>query len=450
VAPDAPRVRLVVLNYDGGELVVRCLEALRKLDWPADRLEVVVVDNVSTDGSDRVIAERFPEVRLVRNTANTGFPANNLALRDLDGVDYVGLVNPDSFVEPGWLRALVAALDADAGLGAASARMLFADRFVAVEVTTPTFVPGPADRRELGVRVSGVRVDGVDRWRAAQIPDGSWGIEHDRAGRTFQWTRDRATVRVPVPDGGGPDTPVAGLLLAAETTKAVTLRCGAEERTVMVAPTAEWVSIPLAGPATDVVNNVGSIVFDDGYGADRGYLEPDEGQYDAPAEVFAWCGGSVLFRPGYLADVGLLDERFFLYYEDTDLSWRGRARGWRYRYVPDAVVRHVHAASSGEGSPTFAHYVERNRLLMVAKNAPRAMAARAVWRFALVTASYARRDVVRPLLGLHRPNVTQVRRRTGSLLGFLRLLPAMLVARRRLRRRATVGDRELAAWLVAR
>ncbi len=59
---------------------------------------------------------------------------------------------------------------------------------------------------------------------------------------------------------------------------------------------------------------------------------------------------------------GLFDERFFMYYEDTDLAWRGRARGWRYRYVPDAVLRHVHAATSVEGSPLFRHYVERNRL----------------------------------------------------------------------------------------
>ena len=92
--------------------------------------------------------------------------------------------------------------------------------------------------------------------------------------------------------------------------------------------------------------------------------------------MFAWCGGSVLLRPAYLADVGLFDDDFFLYYEDTDLSWRGRSRGWRYRYVPEARARHVHAASTGEGSPVFQHYVERNRLLMLVKNAPPRLACR--------------------------------------------------------------------------
>ena len=75
-----------------------------------------------------------------------------------------------------------------AGLGAASARMLFADRFLESAVESPTFVPGAADVRELGVMVSGARVDGKDRWRDTQFGEGTWGIEHDRAGGTFQWT----------------------------------------------------------------------------------------------------------------------------------------------------------------------------------------------------------------------------------------------------------------------
>src|SRR5918994_900216 len=433
VVPDTPRVRVVVLNYNGGGLVVQCLEGLGKLDWPDDRLQVVVIDNASTDGSDAVIAERFPAVRLIRSPENTGFPANNLALGDLDGLDYVGLVNPDSCVEPGWLRPLVAALEADEDLGAVSPRMLFADRFVDVEISCPTFVPGTADRRTLGVRVSGARVDGVDRWRDVQLAEGTWGIEHDRDGRTSHWTSERAVVRVPV--GLGPsatrqpaaDDPgrggdislsVAEFCVAAETRKAITLRCGAIKRRVEVGTSPTWVAIPLVGPARDVVNNLDSIVFDDGYGADRGFLEPDEGQYDQPAEVFAWCGGSVLLRPAYLTDVGLFDERFFLYYEDTDLSWRGRTRGWRYH------------------------------LLMLLKDAPRALALRAVWRYLLVTLSYARRDVLRPMLRLHRPNVEQVRRRIASFLGFLRLAPAMLVDRRRIRRRATLGDEEIRAWFT--
>jgi GT2 family glycosyltransferase len=446
--PDAPLVRLVVLNWNGADHLARCLDALCALDWPADRLDLVVVDNASTDGSD-AIAERNPRVRLIRNDHNGGFVANNLALSDLDGVDYVGLVNADSFVEPGWLRALVDGIEADDGLGAVSARMVFADRFAEVTIESPTFSPPGPDPRDLGVMVSGLRVDGVDRWRDAQLADGAWGIEHRADGTAFQWTSGRATVRVPVGDAARLPAHVE-LALAGERPKRVTVRSGDESRTVDVGRDRAWHDVPVGGEPIDVVNNVGSIIIEGGYGADRGYLEPDTGQYDAPAEVFAWCGGSVLFRPSYLADVGLFDDDFFLYYEDTDLSWRGRSRGWRYRYVPDARARHIHAASTGEGSPVFQHYVERNRLLMLVKNAPAGMAAHAAWRYALTTASYARRDIVAPLVGLHRPRPTVVWRRVRSFLDFLRLVPGALVARRRIRRAASVGDDELLAWAVRR
>ncbi len=364
-----PMVRVVVLNWNGADHLGRCLDALCGLDWPVDRLDLVVVDNASTDGSDR-IPEGYPRIRVVRNDHNGGFVANNLALRDLADVDYVGLVNADSFVEPGWLRALVAGIEADDGLGAVSARMVFADRFVEVAISSPTFAPPGPDPRRLGVMVSGVRVDGVDRWRAAQVADGAWGIEHRLDGGTFQWTSDHATLRVPVGDGSTLPQGVE-VELAAEAPKAVTVRSGDATATLTVGREPGWHAVPLGGEPIDVVQNAGSVIIEGGYGADRGFLEPDTGQYDAPAEVFAWCGGSVLLRPGYLADVGLFDDDFFLYYEDTDLSWRGRSRGWRYRYVPGARARHVHAASTGEGTPVFQHYVERNRLLMLVKNAPR-------------------------------------------------------------------------------
>jgi hypothetical protein len=98
----------------------------------------------------------------------------------------------------------------------------------------------------------------------------------------------------------------------------------------------------------------------------------------------------------------------------------------------------------------FQHYVERNRLLMLAKVAPRDLAWGALWRYLLVTLSYARRDIVGPVLRLHRPNVEQVRRRLASFAGFGRLAPAMLRERWRIRRRATVGDGDLRAWFTPR
>ncbi len=158
------------------------------------------------------------------------------------------------------------------------------------------------------------------------------------------------------------------------------------------------------GQKYDVINNVGSRLVLGGYGGDRGFLEPDRGQYAQPEDVFAWCGGAVLLSVRYLRDVGIFDDRYFMYYEDTDLSWRGRLAGWRYRYVPESVVRHVHAASSREGSPLFMHFVERNRFLTLARNAPWSMFAGASYEYLRDTAVIFDRDVARRLVHRARPS----------------------------------------------
>jgi GT2 family glycosyltransferase len=238
--------------------------------------------------------------------------------------------------------------------------------------------------------------------------------------------------------------------LAAPRPVAVTLDGGGCRRTVQAGPVPTWHEIEVSGEPFDVVQNAGSILLDGGYGADRGFLEPDTGQFSRDDEVFAWCGGGVLLRPSYLHDTGLFDERFFAYYEDTDLSWRGRARGWRYRFVPSSVVRHQHATTSVAGSALFRRYVERNRLAMLTKNAPRGMVVEAVWRYLLVTLSYARRDVLAPLGRGSRPRPAVVRARLGSFASFLRLLPALLADRRRLRGEQQVDDAELGTWIVRR
>ncbi|HSJ19504.1 MAG TPA: glycosyltransferase family 2 protein [Nocardioidaceae bacterium] len=439
-----PRVRLVVLNYNGGDLVVRCIEHLERLDWPQDRLEIVVVDNASADGSDVALARR-PRVRLIRSERNAGFPANNLAMRDLDRVDYVGLVNNDAFAEPDYLKPLVAALADDPALGAACPKILLAPRFVDLKLGVPTHrVPG--DDRDLGLKLSGLEVGGADRTKDAGFAEGWYPPEPGGDGRWYRWSGAEALVRVPVDDG----TATARLRLASGRPVVAWFEAGADKLPVDVDEQPRWTEVPLAGPRYDVVNNVGSVLVGGGWGGDRGFLEPDIGQYDEPQDVFAWCGAGVLFPVPYLQDVGLFDDRFFMYYEDTDMAWRGRARGWRYRYVPDAVLRHVHAATSVEGSPLFHHFVERNRLVMLTKNAPSRMAAGAAARFLVSTASYARRDVVRPLLHGRRPSPSLVRARLRSFGGFVRLLPEVLPDRRRLRAAQRVHDEAITGWAVDR
>jgi len=442
---DGPRVRLVVLTYNGRANIEQCFDHLEALDWPKNRLDLVLVDNGSRDGSADLVADRHPDVHIIRLPKNVGFPANNHALRDVESFDYVGLINDDAFVEPGYLRPLVDALERDVALGAASPRMLFHSKFIDLGVETTATPAGRGDPRPLGVRISGLSVDDHNVWRRAHLAEGGHGAEISRSG-AYEWTAEKALVRVPV-DRDGPVPDRVEILLSAPGPKEVTLRSGSHSVAVPVDAESVWCAAPLAGVPYDVVNNAGSIVLRDGHGADRGFGAPNGPAFDQPRDVFAWCGGAVLLRPAYIADVGLFDERFFLYYEDTDLSWRGRARGWRHRYVPEAVVHHVHAATTVGGSASFAYFTERNRLLMLLKNAPRSMIREVLGDYLGQIYDAGRRDVAGAIAQGRRPNALPVVRRLRALGGFSRLAPSVLLDRPAVRSRQRVEDGELLGQL---
>jgi GT2 family glycosyltransferase len=441
-----PLVGVVVLNHNGGDLTLRCLQSLFALTWPAERLRVVLVDNASTDGVADAVEQRYPQVIVMRSDVNLGFAGGcNAGIRTLGDAEYVALLNNDAVAEPGWLEPLVDAVGKSGHVGAAASKVLIDGRFAEVRLEAPSFVPGRGDRRALGVRVGGAAVDGVDTWRRTQLVEGFWGVEHGAADeQEFQWSAARALARFPCSAAGS----VAALLLSAEGDKTVVLSSGAARVSHTVGREPRWCEVPLEAPPVNVINSAGVVLLAGGFGADRGYLEVDDGQYQEPTEVFAWSGASVLLSRAYLDDVGLFDERYFLYYEDFDLAWRGRLRGWHHAYVPQSVVHHVHAASTGLRSSLQDHHVERNRLLTLVRDAPAGVAAAAVLRFVLVTLSYGRRDVVGRALRGERPSAEIVRRRLRVLAAFAGRLPGALVDRRRLRRRRQMTDAELRSWMV--
>ncbi len=104
--PHLPTVSIIVVNWNGREHLDPCLSSLTALDYPADRFEIIVVDNGSVDGSVEHIRASYPGVRLQVNATNTGFaPAVNAGAA-MSTAETVALVNNDMRVDPGWLRAL--------------------------------------------------------------------------------------------------------------------------------------------------------------------------------------------------------------------------------------------------------------------------------------------------------------------------------------------------------
>lgn len=174
------------------------------------------------------------------------------------------------------------------------------------------------------------------------------------------------------------------------------------------------------------VQSLGVRLTPDGHGADTTRL---------PA--FGFCGGAVLLRTDVLREIGGIPADFFCYYEDTDTSWRLRLAGHDLVAVPDARVTHLHGASSRPGSPAFHRWNERNRLLMLMRCAPAAIALRETARFMAITALLPFRENVPDA-----PNF-RVRLRCRVLAEILLRLPATLRARRGITRRSTVGRHDV-------
>jgi len=90
----------------------------------------------------------------------------------------------------------------------------------------------------------------------------------------------------------------------------------------------------------------------------------------ADREVFAPCAAAALYRREAFEEVGGFDDRFFCYFEDVDLAFRLRLRGYRWRYIDAAVVRHVGSATSGYRSDFAVYHGERNAVWTFVKNMP--------------------------------------------------------------------------------
>jgi len=124
-----PSVTIIVLNWNGGQDTLACLESLAQLDYP--EFGVLVVDNGSTDGSLQAVQERFPEIPIIETGENLGYAGgSNVGLRwALDhGADYALLLNNDTVVAPDFLRLLVEAVGADPRIGIAGPTICYYDR----------------------------------------------------------------------------------------------------------------------------------------------------------------------------------------------------------------------------------------------------------------------------------------------------------------------------------
>ena len=158
---------IIIVNWNTRDFLAQCLDSIYQSKNEAV-IELIVVDNASSDGSPDLVHERFPQVRLIQNQTNVGFArANNQGILQSLG-RYILLLNSDTLVRPGALQCLLEFMDNNYEAGAASARLLNADGSLQYSCS-----PAPTLTSEFlrMFHLPGIRPDGyysMDQWNLYQ------------------------------------------------------------------------------------------------------------------------------------------------------------------------------------------------------------------------------------------------------------------------------------------
>lgn len=182
------------------------------------------------------------------------------------------------------------------------------------------------------------------------------------------------------------------------------------------------------------LDGAGDLLRRNGYPDRRGQGQPDDGRFDAPAEVFAASGTAALFRRAAFDDVGPYDVDLHAYYEDVDWGFRARLRGWTAWYEPTAVAYHVGSATTTRRPGAFTTQIIRNQILVTIKDLPAPLALRWAPRILWFQLTWLPRNVA---AGAGREHLRAWR-------AVARALPATLRKRRAIQRRRTASAADLA------
>ena len=97
-------ISIIILNYNAGELLLNCIDSLKKSTY--QNIEILVVDNISSDDSHIKCKKQFPDIRLIQNRKNLGYcGGNNVGIKEAKG-EFIVILNPDTIVEENWLHEI--------------------------------------------------------------------------------------------------------------------------------------------------------------------------------------------------------------------------------------------------------------------------------------------------------------------------------------------------------
>ncbi|BAY77151.1 putative glycosyltransferase [Nostoc linckia NIES-25] len=141
-------VSIILVNYNGAEILPDCLNSIQKfIDIPS--YEIIVVDNASSDGSVELIAEKFPQVQLIKQTQNCGFGAGNNAGAKVARGEFLFLLNTDTIINYNILPHLIDLMQADSQIGIIGPKLLNPDGSFQISVSPALGIKGEYEARQM-------------------------------------------------------------------------------------------------------------------------------------------------------------------------------------------------------------------------------------------------------------------------------------------------------------
>ena len=383
------KASIIILNYNGEKVIRQTIESVLASQC-AFSYEIIIVDNASIDKSKQILQkiDHDKKISFLWLEKNFGFAGgNNRGIAKARG-EYVILLNNDCPVQKDWLQELITCADAHPDSFSVNSKICLYPHYLKIKL--PIVHSRLGNLQKITLEKSNILT-----------------FQKERSALNLTWAlhQDKKTIVVDVPFDPHKDRSITVCLHANSKLTKVDDFLVSDKLPHYVSSkldtdiSSKNISLNITlntqskKQACQVIQNAGTIVFQNGYSRDIGAVlsaddqghfevqtyETDHGQYDHVRAVYGTCGAAVLYRRAWLQELGGLDENFFMYYEDTALSEQARLAGYQNYYCPSAVVNHLHALSSGEWSNFFIFHVEKGRLLHVYNNFP-ARVFRREWR----------------------------------------------------------------------
>ena len=348
-------VSVVIVNFNGKKYIDTLMESLSQQKHSDFTYEIIFVDNASTDESITYISKKYePEIKnlhIVESQINLGFAGgNNLGVRHACGT-YVALLNNDTKPDPYWLENLYHYISSRPDVVIANSKLLFFYDFIKVSFRTSDKI---LLKKQIEINGEPYIVENKFCKNLLYQDECLVCFGHSEICIPLIYHCVDYRIIFEAIDAGDADViQLAGYeapLFSGKTTE-LEIKSENVEQTQF-----------------SLIQNAGSGINESLDGFDIGFCQQDHAEFDREYELTCACGAAMIFRKEDFEQCGGFDERFFMYYEDTDLSFKMKKSGRKIMYCPSAVVRHVHAGSSGEWSPFFVYHVYKNKLLFIANH----------------------------------------------------------------------------------